>query len=211
MTDTPESTTPGPTLRVGIYIYDEVEVLDFAGPLEVFTTASRVFLRGAPSSPPPFAVSLIADRKRMVCARAGLRVEADAGFVDHPPLDVLLVPGGVVDAELARPEVIAWVRRTAASVPLTASVCTGAFLLAKAGLLDGRRVTTHWEDLDDLRAQFPALRVESGPLWLDEGSIVTSAGISAGIDMSLHLVGRLAGDALAERTARQLEFARAKS
>jgi transcriptional regulator GlxA family with amidase domain len=210
MTDSPEFTAPRATLLVGIYVYDEVEVLDFAGPLEVFTTASRVLLRAAPSSPPPFAVTLIADRKRTVRARTGLRIEADAGFADHAPLDVLLVPGGVVDAELARPDVIEWVRRTAASVPLTASVCTGAFLLAQAGLLDGRRVTTHWEDLDDLRARFPALRVESGPLWLDEGSIVTSAGISAGIDMSLHLVARLAGNALADRTARQLEFARAK-
>lgn len=204
-------TQSGRTQRVGIFVYDEVEVLDFAGPLEVFTTASRVFLRGAPSAPPPFAVTLIADRRRTVRARAGLRVEADAGFADHPPLDLLIVPGGVVDAELVREDVVAWVRRTAASVPLTASVCTGAFLLAKAGLLDGRRVTTHWEDIADLRGQFPALRVESGPLWIDEGGIVTSAGISAGIDMSLHLVGRLAGATLSERTARQLEFERAKS
>jgi transcriptional regulator GlxA family with amidase domain len=91
-------------------------------------------------------------------------------------------------------------------VPLVASICTGAFLLAKAGVLDGKAVTTHWEDIDDLKAMFPGLDVRTGQRWVDEGTVVTSAGISAGIDMSLHLVERLAGRALAERTARQMEF-----
>jgi transcriptional regulator GlxA family with amidase domain len=85
-------------------------------------------------------------------------------------------------------------------------VCTGAFLLARCGLLDRRRATTHWEDAADLQAMFPAVTVVDGVRWVDEGEVVTSAGICAGIDMSLHLVARLAGDALAERTARQMEF-----
>jgi transcriptional regulator GlxA family with amidase domain len=195
------------TVSLGIYVFDEVEVLDFAGPFEVFSTATRVAGRVDPDAPPPFAVVLVADTPRTVRARGGLRVACSASFEDHPPLDVLVVPGGEVTREVERPEVSAWIQRVAARASLTASVCTGAFLLARAGLLDGRRVTTHWEDLDDLRRDFPALHVEAGTPWIDEGAIVTSAGISAGLDMSLHLVSRLAGEALAERTARQMDYA----
>jgi len=197
---------PKRTLSIGIYLYDEVEVLDFAGPFEVFSTASRVARKLDPDVTVPFAATLVADEPRTVRARAGLPVVCGASFADHPRFDVLVVPGGEVTREVERADVAAWIARTAAATMLTASVCTGAFLLAKAGLLDGRRVTTHWEDLDDLRRDFPALHVESGMPWIDEGSIVTSAGISAGLDMSLHLVSRLAGRALAERTARQMDY-----
>ena len=190
------------TSAVGIYMFDGVEVLDFAGPFEVFSTAARL----APGQPPPLAPTLIADRPRTVQARGGLPIGCGTSIVDHPPLDVLIVPGGVVDAELARADVIAWIARTAAATRITASVCTGAFLLAKAGLLDGRRATTHWEDVDDLRRQFPHVTVETGSPWIDEDRIVTSAGISAGIDMSLHLVRRLAGEPLARATARQMDY-----
>jgi transcriptional regulator GlxA family with amidase domain len=194
------------TLNVGIYVFDDVEVLDFGGPFEVFSTASRVALRLEVGKPPPFAPLLIADSVRPVRARAGLRVLADASFADHPPLDVLLVPGGEVTAELERAPVRDFIATAAKRARLTASVCTGAFLLAKAGLLAGRRVTTHWEDADDLARQFPELTVETGVPWVDDGDIVTSAGISAGLDMSLHLVARLASVALAERTARQMDY-----
>jgi transcriptional regulator GlxA family with amidase domain len=196
----------GATLAVGIYVFDEVEVLDFAGPFEVFSTASRVARRADPQLPSPFCVTLIADRPRTVSARGGFPVVASAAFGDHPALDVLLVPGGDISRELERDDVREWVGRTARATPLTASVCTGAFLLARAGLLDGRRVTTHWEDLDELRRRFPALHVVSGEPWIDSGAIVTSAGISAGLDMSLHLVSRLASLELAERTARQMDY-----
>lgn len=194
------------TTAVGIYLFDEVEVLDFAGPFEVFSTASRVARRREPERPPPFTVTLIADRPRSVRARGGLPVLVSSGFDEHPPLDVLLVPGGAISRELERDDVRDWIARTAQRAALTASVCTGAFLLARAGLLDGRRVTTHWEDLDALRRQFPALRVESGEPWIDAGAVVTSAGISAGIDMSLYLVSRLKSLELAELTARQMEY-----
>jgi transcriptional regulator GlxA family with amidase domain len=191
---------------IGIYLFDEVEVLDFAGPFEVFSTASRVAARQKDGSPAPFTVTLIADRPRTVRARGGLPVVCAASIDEHPALDVLLVPGGEVSAELRRDSVIAWLRRTAPHVALTASVCTGAFLLAQAGLLAGRRVTTHWEDLDELRRSFPDLTVEAGPPFIDQGEIVTSAGISAGLDMSLYLVARLASPELAERTARQMDY-----
>jgi transcriptional regulator GlxA family with amidase domain len=195
------------TISVGIYVFDDVEVLDFAGPFEVFSTATRVAARREPGATPPFSVTLIADEPRTVRARGGLLVVASASFAHHPPLDVLLVPGGDVSAELARPAVSEWIGRTAREMTLVASVCTGAFLLAQAGLLDGRRATTHWEDLDDFQRQFPGVKVEAGVSWVDAGSLVTSAGISAGLGMSLHLVSRLAGLELAERTARQMDYA----
>lgn len=192
------------TITIGLLVFDQVEVLDFAGPFEVFTTAARVHRRTHDED--LFAVCTIARSTTPVRARAGLLVQPDASFADHPPLDVLLVPGGVVTHELAQPDTLGWITRTAPAVPLVASICTGAFLLAKAGVLDGKAVTTHWEDIDDLKAMFPGLDVRTGQRWVDEGAVVTSAGISAGIDMSLHLVERLAGRALAERTARQMEF-----
>jgi transcriptional regulator GlxA family with amidase domain len=119
---------------------------------------------------------------------------------------VLVIPGGVVDAEFARENVISWIAQTSAQAELTASVCTGAFLLAKAGLLHGKPVTTHWEDLADFRRQFPGLDVREERRWIDAGNVVTSAGISAGIDMSLHLVARLEGEELATRTAHQMDY-----
>jgi len=193
------------TKNIGIYVFDEVEVLDFAGPFEVFSTASRVTARTS-KEPPPFSVTLVADRLREVRARGGLRVVPSASFAEHPAFDVLLVPGGEVSAELERSDVSAWIAEVARRASLTASVCTGAFLLAKAGLLGGRRVTTHWEDVDDLQRSFPELTVVRDVPWVDEGELVSSAGISAGLDMSLHLVARLASSELAERTARQMEY-----
>jgi transcriptional regulator GlxA family with amidase domain len=99
-----------------------------------------------------------------------------------------------------------WIDQQAKQCSLVASVCTGAFLLAKAGVITDHQVTTHWEDIDDLQNSFPALDVVTEVRWVDQGSIVTSGGISAGIDMSLHLVSRLHSEALAERTAKQMEF-----
>ena len=196
-----------PAITVGIFVFDDVEVLDFAGPFEVFSTASRMHRRAAATAGDLFRVVLVADEPRVVLARGGLPVTAAHGMRAHPDIDVLVVPGGVVSAEQKRPDVVRWIAATAARARLTASVCTGALLLAAAGLLDGRRATTHWEDADELRRDFPAVRVEEGPRWIDEGALVTSAGISAGIDMSLHLVRRLATAELAVRTARQMDFA----
>lgn len=194
-------------LTIGIYIFDNVEVLDFAGPYEVFTTASRVFNKTASSlANPPFEVFTIGKTKQSIYARAGLKLHPDYSMTSHPTPDLLLIPGGVVTKEMEDNDVIAWIKSTAASTTITASICTGAFLLAKAGLLEGKSSTTHWEDIDDLRALFPTLHVKENRRWVDEGSIVTSAGISAGIDMSLHLVERLMGQELAVNTARQMEF-----
>jgi transcriptional regulator GlxA family with amidase domain len=171
----------------------------------VFTTASRVHLRQHPGGEPPFAVCTVAKTTAPVQARAGLRAAPDYTLGDCPPIDVLIIPGGVVDDEVADAEVVAWVRDRSAIATLTASVCTGAFILAEARLLDGRATTTHWEDVADLRAKYPGLDVREGVRWVDAGRIVTSAGIAAGIDMSLHLVARLASPELARATARQMD------
>lgn len=193
------------TLRVAILVFDEVEALDLGGPYEVFTTASRLHARQQPGAPARFAVHCVARSLAPVRARAGLRVLPDADFASAAPADVLVVPGGVVDAAAACPATLAWVAQAARGAQITASVCTGAFILAAAGVLADEEVTTHWEDIADLRARHPRLHVRENVRWVDQGRVVTSAGISAGIDMSLHLVARLAGPALAERTARQMD------
>ena len=193
------------TISIAIYLFPDVEVLDFAGPYEVFTTASRVFKRKNPKAEDFFRVITVACDLGLVRARAGLEVKPDFTIHSHPAIDILVVPGGVVTAELARTEVIHWIAKQHPKNLFTASVCTGAFLLAKAGLLQGKSVTTHWEDIADLRGQFPELSIKENTRWVDEGTVITSAGISAGIDMSLHIVERLAGRKLSLDTARQME------
>lgn len=192
-------------LNIGILVFDDVEVLDFSGPYEVFSTAARVHRRTAPAEE-LFRCTLIAAAMRPVRARAGMQVLPDRTLSPGAGIDVLIVPGGDVSQVVNDTEVIGWIRAQAHGVGILASVCTGAFLLAKAGLLDGLAVTTHWEDQADLLAQFPALSVRSEVSWVDCGKIVTSGGISAGIDMSLHLVERLGGRGLALATARQMEY-----
>ena len=194
------------TQRIGIYVYDQVEVLDFAGPYEVFTTASRVYAREHLSEAQLFEVVTIGATSAPVHARAGLKIEPDCTLANHPQLDCVVLPGGVVTAELERGELTSWIRQHLARGVLTTSVCTGAFLLARAGVLDGHEVTTHWDDVAALREGYPRVKVREDVRWVDLGQIVTSAGISAGIDMSLHLVERLHNRQLAERTARQLDF-----
>ena len=195
------------TRSIGIFVFDDVELLDLAGPYEVFTCAARVSARLNPGAEPCFSVVTIGQSASPQRARAGLRVLPDESFGSHSRVDVLIVPGGVVTAELAKPEVIEWIAKTAGHCELTTSVCTGAFLLAQAGLLTGKRATTHWEDMDELQAMFPQVQVQKHGRWVRDGNTVTSGGISAGIDMSLHLVEILASRDLALRTARQMEYA----
>jgi transcriptional regulator GlxA family with amidase domain len=194
------------TRTVAIYIFDQVEVLDFAGPFEVFSTASRVYQRSHRQDELPFSVKLVAAKDKPVRARGGVRVVPDLNYSNCPPVDVLIVPGGVIDEELARDDISLWVRSRGQSAEITASVCTGAFILAKAGLLDNLSATTHWEDIDEFSEMFPKIRVIRNKRWVNEGRIITSAGISAGIDMSLHIVRRLEGEQLAWLTARQMDY-----
>ena len=200
-------------LQIGILGFDEVEVLDLAGPYEVFTTAARMAARMAGTTSGDelqaaarWQVHCISRHGTPVRARAGLLIQASRSFAQCPRPDVLVVPGGLVDQAARCPATQAWVAEAARHARLTASVCTGVFILASAGVVRDEPVTTHWEDLDDLRRQHPGLQVREGVRWVEHGTLLSSAGISAGIDMSLHLVARLAGQALAERTARQMDY-----
>jgi len=188
-------------MNVGIYIYDEAEVLDFSGPYEVFSTAARMA-----ESEDVYNVFLVSETGETVLARAGYKVVPDFSFNNCPTIDLLIVVGGVHTAELTKPRVLEWIKENAAKATLVASVCTGTFIWAKAGVITDEKVTTHWEDIPDLRSDFPKLEVIENKRWVDEGRIITSGGISAGIDMSLHLVSKTQSNDLAVKTARQMEF-----
>lgn len=193
-------------MNIGIYIYDEVEVLDFSGPFEVFTTAARVYARLYLDTPKLFNVFLIAEKAGMVSARGDFNVQPHYTIQDHPDPYVLIVPGGVHTHELEKTNVLEWLVKVSSDATLTASVCTGAFLLAKAGILKDKTCTTHWEDVSDLRAMFPTLDVKEDVPWVDNGQVITSAGISAGIEMALHLITKLLGKEIAVLTARQMQY-----
>lgn len=146
-----------------------------------------------------------------VTARAGYSVNPAFGFHNHPVIDVLIVVVGVHTEEMTKSTVIGWIAQQAKQARLVTSVCTGAFLLAEAQVLTTEAVTTHWEDIPELRSRYPNLSVHEAIRWVDAGSIITSAGISAGIDMSLYLVSQLHSLDLAEKTAKQMEFDWAKT
>ncbi len=185
-------------MNIGIYVYPQAEVLDFSGPFEVLSTAKRL-------ADNDWQVFFIAEQQDIVHARGGFMLQPHYTISNHPPLDLLIVVGGDHSQEMHKPVVLDWLARVAPTTARVASVCTGVFLLANAGLLDGLTVTTHWQDIDDLK-QFKALTVLTGRRWVAQGKWLTSGGISAGIDMTLFLVSELASQELAERTARQMEY-----
>ncbi len=190
---------------VGILIFDDVEVLDFCGPFEVFAMARPA---GEHSDAAPlFTAITIAEALRTVTCRGGLLVQPNATIADHPTLDLLVVPGGQgTRRERHNERVLDWIAAQDQSTELTTSVCTGAFLLAERGLLNGRRATTHWGSVDWMRSEYPAVTMLGDQRVVDEGRIITSAGVSAGIDMSLHVVERLHGLETAAWTARRMEY-----
>ncbi len=186
-------------MNIGIYIYDNAEVLDFSGPFEVLSTANRLGNKN-------WNIFLVAEKLGIVQARGGFPVHSHFSFDAHPDIDVLIVAGGIHTKEVKKSNVISWVSNVASKSKRVASVCTGAFILAEADLLNGLTVTTHWEDIADLKANYPTLNVVSDRRWVSQGKYITSGGISAGIDMSLHLLSELTTLSLAENTARQMEY-----
>jgi transcriptional regulator GlxA family with amidase domain len=142
----------------------------------------------------------------MVTARANYWMKPHYSFANHPAIDVLIVVGGVHTAELNKQPVLDWISQQAKQAKWVASVCTGAFLLAEAKVLTDQTVTTHWQDIADLQHAYPSLQVVENQRWVDQGKWITSGGISAGIDMSLYLVSKIHDLALAEKTAKQMEF-----
>jgi transcriptional regulator GlxA family with amidase domain len=192
--------------RVGILIFPDVEVLDFCGPFEVFSV-TRLNEERRREESSPFEVRLVAERAEPIVATGGLRVTPDVTLEICPPLDVLVVPGGWgTRKESNNQHLLAWISERARNVETLTSVCTGAMLLGQAGLLDGRRATTHWRSLDRMRESFPAVTVEDKLHVVEDGHVLTSAGISAGIDMALRVVTRYFGEAVGRATARHMEY-----
>jgi transcriptional regulator GlxA family with amidase domain len=195
---------------VGIFIFDEVEVLDFAGPFEVFSRTRLI--PGAQSrrsdESAPFTVFTVAQSASPVVATGGLRVIPDYAWDAAPPIDILVIPGGFGTRPLIEHQAtIDWIRQTAARAKQVTSVCTGSLLLAKAGLLRGRRATTHWAALDLLGTLDPSVSVQRDSRVVRD-TVFSSAGVSAGIDMAFDVVESLCGKAVADETAHYVEYQR---
>jgi transcriptional regulator GlxA family with amidase domain len=189
------------TRTLAILIFNEVEVLDFCGPFEVFSVAARF------AEPPAFEVHTVAERSGPVLTRGGLSVNPHRLLAECPRPDVLLVPGGKgTRREMHNPAIVEWVKGAANTAELVLSVCTGALVLAKAGLLDGLAATTHHGAIGLLHEVAPNTTVHADRRVVDNGRVVCSAGIAAGIDMSLHIVARLMGADAAQRTALHMEY-----
>ncbi|MBV9606329.1 MAG: DJ-1/PfpI family protein [Solirubrobacterales bacterium] len=193
-------------MRIGIVVFEQVDLLDVGGPYEVLLTASRLVERDG--GEPPFEVLTLGVAAEPVAAYGGLRLTPQATLAEAGRLDVLIVPGAIrIDDVLADSRLMQAVRGAAGDTPVVASVCTGAFVLGAIGLLEGRPWTTHWEDVDDLAGRVADSEGgEAWVRWVDAGGVLTSGGLSSGIAMALHLVDRFAGRDLALRTARQIEY-----
>ena len=192
--------------RVGIIIFDDIEVLDFCGPFEVFST-TRLNEDKRREEPSPFEVLLVAETSGPITTTGGMKVIPDCSFDTCPKLDVLVVPGGWgTRKEMENPRMLDWLCKRAAEVETLTSVCTGSMLLGFAGLLDGLQATTHWRSLDWMRDSFSTVRVRYDQHVVEDGRVVTSAGISAGIDMALKVVARYCGEQIARATAKHMEY-----
>lgn len=196
--------------NVGILIFDNVEVLDFAGPFEVFSRTRTVpgpeSRRSEDSA--PFHVFTVAKSRAPVTATGGLVVVPHHDFADAPQIDLLVVPGGFGTRPLLYDEeTLEWIRRSAAAARQVTSVCTGSLLLGKAGLLEGKRATTHWAALDLLESLGTGAEVQRELRVVDDG-VITSAGVASGIDMAFYVVERLCGREVADETARYIEYRR---
>ena len=199
-------------INVGIFIFDEVEVLDFAGPFEVFSRTR--LLKGAESrrsddSAPfnPFTVSMDTEH---LTATGGLKIIADYTFNNFPKIDILIVPGGYGTRTLLNNDsLLKWIKAVSDKANITASVCTGSLLLAKAGLLEGKRATTHWGAIEALKSISKDIQVITERRVVND-EIITSAGVSSGIDMAFMIVENLYGEQVASDTSKYIEFHRSK-
>ena len=187
--------------NLAILIFDDVEVLDFAAPFEVFAVTSEL------NNYEPFNVFLVAESQRTYKAVNGLQVVPNYEISNCPNPDILVVPGGVgTRTQMNDQKLINWIQKVSEQAELVMSICTGARLLAKAGLLDGLEITTHHEAYDELRQLVPTAIVNERKRYIDRGKILTTGGISAGIDGSLYVVNKLLGREIARKTAIYMEY-----
>jgi transcriptional regulator GlxA family with amidase domain len=202
MTYDPQFSPKSPR-AVEVLAFDNVQLLDVAGPLQVFATANDLARRDR--APAPYRLAVVARAEPSVTSSAGLPLVVQPLSPARAALDTLIVAGGFgVNAASADPSLIGWLRERAADARRVASVCSGAFLLAAAGLLSGRRVATHWTRCVELARRYPDVVVEEDPIFIRDGDVWTSAGITAGIDLALALVEEDLGRAVALAVARQL-------
>ncbi|PJZ86454.1 AraC family transcriptional regulator [Leptospira harrisiae] len=189
-------------LHIGILVFSEVEVMDFAGPFEVFSIAETNDHNKL------CKVFLVAENLSAVKARNGLMVLPNYDYANCPPIDILIVPGGfgAEELEIKNQTTLSWIKAKYLEVKHLASICTGAFLLAEIGLLDRLDVTTHWMDMDTLKNNYPLLDIKENVRYTDNGKILTSGGISSGIHLSFYLLQKLFGLDVAIRTARRMEY-----
>ena len=196
--------------NVGIFIFDEVDILDFSGPYEVFSrTRTRPGIESRKNNDSaPFNVFTISKLQQTIRVSGGLKVLADYNFKDSPKVDILLIPGGLGTRSLLQSkEIISWILDTAEGASLLTSVCTGSLLLARAGLLKNKKATTHWGALELLKNVSPSTKILKDRRVVDDG-IITSAGVSSGIDMAFQVVAKLFGDDVATDTAKYIEYQR---
>jgi transcriptional regulator GlxA family with amidase domain len=191
--------------QIGILIFDDAEELDFVGPWEVFTMVNEVRAMGGQTA--LHEVRLIAERNAPVRCAKGMKVVPDITLAECEKFDVLLIPGGIGTRREAKNEaMLSWIRNVSAHCQWTTSVCTGALLLAAAGPGKGKRMTTHWAFVEHLRAHGAASEVLENIRYVRDGNLVTAAGVSAGIDMALWLVGQMHGTALARHVQRAMQY-----
>jgi transcriptional regulator GlxA family with amidase domain len=198
---TTDGTRASTRRHIGIFLFDGVEELDAVGPWEVLASWTQQHPGDG------WSVSSFSGRGASVRGAKNLRLGAQHSTADAPRFDVLIHPGGIGTRQLMRdPDHLAWVRAQRAAVPLMASVCTGSLVYAAAGMLTGRRATTHWASLNLLSETDPTVITDVEARFVDDGDVITSAGVSAGIDMALHLVSRLASPARAREVRRYVQY-----
>jgi transcriptional regulator GlxA family with amidase domain len=191
--------------RIGILLFDGVEELDFVGPYEVFTVANAVARERGSS--PLNEVLLLAERGECVTCAKGMRVVAQAATEEVTELDVICIPGGFGSRQaIKNADLLDWVAERARGCTWMTSVCTGAFVLAAAGLTKGRRITTHWDAFEEFANLDLEGELLSGPRYVRDGNLVTAAGISAGIDMALWLTGQMHGVDVARAVQREMQY-----
>lgn len=188
-------------LNVGILLFNEVEVLDFAGPFEVFSVTSEF------NNNELFKVFTVTQNGKEIRSVNGLKIIPDFSFGDHPNIDILIIPGGVgTKSEMLKEDVLEWVKGNYSSSKITMSVCSGARLLGKLGLLNGLECTTHHEVIEHLREIAPKAIIKTDKRFIDNSKLFTSAGISAGIDLSLYIAEKLYGSDVANKTRVYMEY-----
>ena len=193
--------------NVGIFIFDLVEILDFAGPYEIFSSARITNISSASIQkyPQAFNVFTFSEKKRYISASGGLKIKSDFIIKNCPPLNILIIPGGIGTRRLLENQKILNWLRLKQNIDILASVCTGYLLLAKEGLLEGRRATTHWGALKLLKNISPSTKVIEKKKYVFD-KYYTSAGVATGIDMSLHIIEKVLGKTVAKNTAKYIEY-----